>query len=56
LIDIKKYLGDEVYLLCALSTTLSALGYSKLGNFVADISEWWSRVEHPRGLALLVRK
>jgi hypothetical protein len=48
--DIKNCISYDVFVLCALATNLSALGTSKLGNYVSKISLWWEGVHHPKGL------
>jgi hypothetical protein len=48
--DIKKCVSPEVFVLCALATTLSALGTGKLGEYVSTIGRWWAGVYHPKGL------
>ena len=51
--DIKNCIGDDVYILCALATNHSALGASKLGDYVSKIGVWWEGVHHPRGLTMV---
>jgi hypothetical protein len=51
--DIKNCIGSDVYVLCALATTASALGTSNLGDYVSSIGSWWQGVQHPRGLTMI---
>ena len=51
--DIKNCISIEVYILCALATNHSALGASKLGDYVSKIGIWWEGVHHPRSLAMI---
>jgi hypothetical protein len=48
--DIKICVSHDVFVLCALATNPSGLGNSKLKNYVPEITIWWARVDHPRGL------
>lgn len=49
--DIQNCISYDVYILCALAIKTSALGSSKLVDYVPKIRVWWEQVEHPKGLA-----
>jgi len=49
--DIEKCISREVFVLCALAVTISALGFSKLGDYRTKIDDWWEGVHHPIGLS-----
>ena len=51
--DIKNCISHDVFVLCALATSLSALGNSKLGDYVSTIRHWWEGVHHPKGLTIV---
>lgn len=48
--DIRDCISYDVYILCALAIKVSALGSSKLTDYVPKIRIWWGQVEHPKGL------
>ena len=50
LTDIKNCVGCDVFILCALATSPSALGSSKLNDYISTIENWWDQVTHPRCL------
>ncbi|KAI0424617.1 hypothetical protein F5Y09DRAFT_134353 [Xylaria sp. FL1042] len=51
--SIKKCISPEVFVLCALATTLSVLGTAKLGKYVSTIGRWWEGVYHPKSLTII---
>jgi hypothetical protein len=48
--DIFSKLGPEVFLLCALATTITPLAGKSHSNLIADLQSWWKNVPHPQGL------
>jgi hypothetical protein len=50
LTDIWRDLDDEVFILCALSTTLTVLGTMKSEIYVLKLKQWWKDVKVPAGL------
>jgi hypothetical protein len=46
-----EFLGVDVFLLCALSTSTTQLAIVDPGTCVSHIQKWWLTVEHPAGLS-----
>lgn len=51
--NLKINVCTEVFLLCALATTPTGLGFSQLGDYIAKLSKWWAATDHPNGLRLV---
>ncbi|KAB8213156.1 hypothetical protein BDV33DRAFT_185321 [Aspergillus novoparasiticus] len=48
--------SKEVYFLCALATHPTALGTLKSPDYLRVVLRWWSKVDHPKGLAETVER
>lgn len=46
-----EFLGVDVFLLCALSTSATQLAIVDPSTCVSHIQKWWLSVEHPAGLS-----
>ena len=51
LVDIYRGVGTEVFLLCALSITISKLGAVPQKNLLPQLRKWWNTTSRPKGLS-----
>ena len=54
--NIFSKLGPEVFLLCALATTISKLAETPREEFVTKLQSWWTEASHPQGLTQIAKE
>jgi len=56
LIDTYLRIGPEVFLLCTIALSISALAKLKPQQILPELDQWWKSAEHPEGLKSAAEK
>jgi len=55
LIDIYKKIDPDVFILCTLAATITALGSIPANGLILELYTWWLSKSHPAGLSQVTR-